>query len=157
MAIAEDVKVGRDTKIYHPDLVNLYGCEIGDNCIIGTFVEIRKRAKIGNRVKIQASVFIPEGVTIEDEVFIGPHVVFTNDPHPRATKEDGNLKDSEDWEEVPTLVKKKASIGANSTIICGVVIGEGAMIGAGSVVTKDVPDWTIVVGNPAKPLRRIEK
>lgn len=157
MAVAEDVKLGKNTKIYHPDLVNLYGCEIGDDCIIGSFVEIRKRVKVGNRVKIQAFAFIPEEVILEDEVFIGPHVVFTNDPYPRSTNEDGSLKESDDWKQVPTIVKKKASIGANATILCGVTIGEGALVGAGSVVTKDVSAWTVIVGNPAKILYKIKK
>ena len=154
MPIAKDVILGKNTKIYHPGLVNLYGCKIGKNCIIGTFVEIRKRVIIGNRVKIQAFVFIPEGVTIEDEVFIGPHVIFTNDPYPKATNDDGSIKKEGDWKYIPTLVKKRASIGANATILCGLTIGEEAIIGAGSVVTKDVLPWTIVAGNPAKVLKK---
>lgn len=155
MPISKDVKIGKNTKIYHPELTNLYGCEIGDDCKIGAFVEIMKGVKIGNKVKIQASAFIPESVVIEDEVFIGPHVVFTNDLYPRSTNEDGTLKLSDDWKKVPTLVQKRASIGANSTILCGIIIGEGALIGAGSVVTKDVPGWTVVVGNPAQEIRKI--
>lgn len=156
MPIGKDVKTGKNLKLYHPELVNLYGCEIGDDCTLGAFVEIRKRVKIGNRVKIQAHVFIPEGVTIEDGVFIGPHATFTNDLFPRATNEDGSLIKPSDWEEIPTLVKKRASIGANTTILCGVTIGENAMIGAGSVVTKDIPPNEIWVGNPAKFLKKVE-
>lgn len=157
MPVGKDVKLGKNTKVYYPKNVNLYGCTIGNNCIIGSFVEIRKNVEIGNRVKIQAFVFIPEGVTIEDEVFIGPHVVFANDLYPRATNKDGSLKKESDWKEVSARICKGASIGANSTIIGGVTIGEGALVGAGSVVTKNVPKWTIVVGNPAKILRRITK
>lgn len=157
MAIAKNVKLGKNSIIYHPDLVNLYGCKIGNNCIIGAFVEIRKRVKVGDRVKIQAFAFIPEGVTIEDEVFIGPSVIFTNDQYPRATNQDGSLKKGKDWEQIPTLVKKGASIGANATILCGLTIGQHAIVGAGSVVTKNVLPWTIVTGNPAKVLRKINK
>lgn len=142
------VKLGKNVKIHHPELTNLYGCEIGSECSIGTFVEIGKNVKLGQRVKVQAFVYIPEGVVIEDEVFIGPHVCFTNDKYPRTI----NTK----WEVVPTKVCKGASIGANATIVCGITIGEGAMIGAGSVVTKDVLPWTVVVGNPAKILRKIK-
>lgn len=157
MPISKDVKLGKNVKIYHSKLVNLYGCNIGSECNIGAFVEIRKEVKIGNRVKIQAFAFVPEKVVIEDEVFIGPHVVFTNDPFPRATDLNGNLKKESDWVQVPTFVKRGASIGANSTIVCGVTIGEGSMVGAGSVVTKDVPAWTVVAGNPAKMIRKIKK
>lgn len=156
MAIKKNVRLGKKTKIFHKNLVNLYGCKIGDDCIIGAFVEIRDDVKIGNRVKIQAGAFIPDGVTIEDEVLIGPYAVFTNDLYPRATNPDGSLKKEADWEITPTLVKKKASIGANATIICGVIIGEGAIVGSGAVVTKNVPDWTIVAGNPARILRKIK-
>src|SRR3989344_994702 len=126
--IKRDVILGKNVKIYHPKLVNLYGCKIGDNCSIGAFVEIQKNVKVGNKVKIQAFVFIPEGVTIEDEVFIGPHVCFTNDLYPRATSPKGVLKKKNEWEISETKICKKASIGAGATIICGVVIGEGAMI-----------------------------
>jgi len=147
--IKEDVKIGEGTIIFHPDLVNIYGCRIGRNCRIGAFVEIRKDVKIGNNVKIQAFAFIPEGITIEDGVFIGPHVCFVNDKYPRAVKPDGTLKLPEDWEVKQTLVKKAASIGANATILCGVTIGENAMIGAGAVVTRDVPPNALVTGNPA--------
>lgn len=150
--ISDDVVLGEDVRIYHPDLVNLYGCRIGDNCKIGAFVEIRKDVVIGRNVKIQAFVFIPEGVTIEDGVFLGPHVCFTNDKHPRSVGPDGELLTDEDWEQVPTRVKQGASIGANATILCGVTIGRGAMVGAGAVVTRDVPDEATVVGVPARPL-----
>lgn len=155
MPIAKDVKLGKNTKIYHPETVNLYGCEIGDDCNIGTFVEIRRQVKIGNKVKIQAFAFIPEGVEIEDGVFIGPHAVFTNNLFPKATNDDGSLRKAGDWEIIPTRVCKKASIGANATIICGVTIGEEALVGAGAVVTSDVPPRTVVVGNPAKPIRKL--
>lgn len=155
MAIEEDVVIGNNTKIHHPELVNLYGCTIGDDCVIGSFVEIRKGVKIGDRVKIQAGAFIPEGVEIADEVFIGPHVVFTNDLYPRATNPDGTLQTANDWELKTTSVKRRASIGANATILCGITIGEEAMIGAGSVVTKDVPAKTIVAGNPARAVRTL--
>lgn len=156
MPIAEDVKIGKNTKIYYPETVNLYGCEIGEECNIGTFVEIRKGVKIGNKVKIQAFAFIPEGVTIEDEAFIGPHVVFTNDDFPRSTNRDGSLRKSDDWEELPVKVCKKASIGANATILGGLTIGEGSLVGAGSVVTRDVSPWTVVAGNPAQEIRKID-
>lgn len=155
LVVKKDVKLGDSVKIYHPELVNLYGCEIGNECVIGAFVEIRKDVKVGNKVKIQAFTFIPEGVTIEDEVFIGPHVCFTNDKFPRSTNINGTLQTSSDWKIVQTKVCKKASIGANATIICGITIGEGAMVGAGAVVTKNVPPYTVVVGNPAKVVRKI--
>lgn len=155
LVVGKDVKLGDNVKIYHPELVNLYGCEIGDECVIGAFVEIRKDVKIGNKVKIQAFAFIPEGVTLEDEVFVGPHVCFTNDKFPRSTNIDGTLQTSSDWEVVRTKVCKRASIGANATIVCGITIGEGAMVGAGSVVTKDVLPRTIVAGNPAKLIGKV--
>lgn len=148
--IASDVRLGKNVVIYHPNLVNLYGCEIGDGCKIGAFVEIRKQVKIGSHVKIQAFAFIPEGVTIEDGVFIGPHVCFTNDIYPRAINPDGSLMQADDWEIVPTLVRYGASIGANATILCGVTIGEHALVGAGAVVTRDVPAFAIVAGVPAR-------
>lgn len=151
--ITSDVKLGRDVRIYHPELVNLYGCAIGDECKIGAFVEIQHGVTIGNRVKIQAFAFLPEGVTIEDEVFIGPHVCFTNDRYPAATAADGALLQAGEWEVIPTLVKRGAAIGANATIICGVTVGEGALVGAGSVVTRDVPAYAIVSGSPAKVVR----
>ena len=154
-AIASDVKLGRGVKIY--DFVNLYGCEIGDDTKIGTFVEIQKGAKIGRRVKVSSHTFICEGVTIEDQVFIGHGVIFTNDLYPRATTPSGELQMDADWKVVPTLVRRGASIGSGATILCGVEIGEGAIVGAGSVVTKDVPAGTIVAGNPARVLRPIER
>ena len=152
--IAPDVKLGKDVKVY--SFVNLYGCEIGDETKIGAFVEIQRGAKIGRRVKISSHSFICDGVTIEDEAFIGHGVMFTNDKYPRASNPDGSLQTDEDWEMLPTLVKYRASIGSNATIICGVTIGEGAIVGAGSVITKDVPAGTIVAGNPARVLRKIE-
>jgi len=150
--IAPNVQLGHDVKIYA--FANLYGCEIGDESKIGTFVEIQKGAKIGRRVKISSHTFICEGVEIEDNVFIGHGVTFINDKYPRATTEEGELQTEADWECVPTLVKKGASIGSNATILCGVTIGERAIVGAGSVVTHDVPPGAIVAGNPAKPLHQ---
>jgi|SRR5581483_4735139 len=155
--IKKNVVLGKHVKIYHKNLVNLYGCKIGDKCIIGAFVEIQKNVKIGNKVKIQAAAFIPEGVMVEDEVFIGPHVCFTNDLYPRATTAKGLLKNAADWEVKETRVCKGASIGANATILCGITIGEGALVGAGSVVLKDVKPWTIVVGNPAKVIGKVKE
>jgi len=148
--ITDDVRLGKDVVIHHPELVNLYGCEIGDGCKISSFVEIRKQAKIGRNVKVQPFAVIGEGVTIEDGVFIGPHVCFTNDKYPRAANPDGSLKASDDWEIVPTRVKRGASIGAGAIIIGGVTIGAGALVGAGAVVTRDVPDSKLVVGVPAQ-------
>lgn len=153
--IAPDVRLGRDVRIYA--FANLYGCEIGDESRVGAFVEIQRGASIGRRVKISSHTFICEGVTIEDEVFIGHGVMFTNDKYPRATNAAGDLQTGADWECTATLVKQRASIGSNATILCGVTIGEGAIVGAGSVVTRDVPDWTIVAGNPARMIRRIEE
>jgi acetyltransferase-like isoleucine patch superfamily enzyme len=153
--IAPDVRLGENVKIYA--FVNLYGCEIGDDSKIGTFVEIQKGAKIGRRVKVSSHTFICEGVTIEDDVFIGHSVVFINDKYPRATNPAGALQTEADWVCIPTLVKRGASIGSNATILCGVTIGEGAIIGAGSVVTKDVPPWTIVAGAPAHQIRAIQE
>jgi len=149
--IAPDVKLGKDVKIYA--FVNLYGCEIGDESKIGTFVEIQKGAKIGKRVKLSSHSFVCEGVTIEDEVFIGHGVMFINDKFPRATVEGGTLQTEADWVCTPTLIKKRASIGSNATILCGVTIGEGAMVGAGSVVTHDVPPGAVVAGVPARIIR----
>jgi UDP-2-acetamido-3-amino-2,3-dideoxy-glucuronate N-acetyltransferase len=151
--IADDVKLGRDVKIYA--FVNLYGCEIGDESKIGAFVEIQRGVRIGCRVKVSSHTFICEGVTLEDEVFIGHGVMFTNDRYPRATNVDGSPQMASDWQCIPTVVKRGASIGSNATILCGVTIGERAIVGAGSVVTHDVPADTIVVGVPARPLRRI--
>lgn len=147
--IGHDVCLGTDVVIYHPELVNLYGCEIGNGCKIGAFVEIRRGVKIGHHVKIQAFAFLPEGVTIEDGVFIGPHVCFVNDKYPRAVNSDGSLMTDDDWKVVPTLVRRGASIGASAVIMCGVTIGVGAMVGAGAVVTHDVPPGAVVVGIPA--------
>ena len=155
MPIDKKVTLGKNVKIFHPRLVNLYGCTIGENCIIGAFVEIRKGVKIGKNCKIQAGVFIPEGVTIGDNVFIGPHVTFTNDLFPRALNPDGTQKTDKDWHIVPTFVKKGASIGAGATIRCGITIYEDALVGAGSVVVSDVPANTIVIGNPARVLRKL--
>lgn len=152
--IAPDVKLGKDVKIYA--FVNMYGCEIGDESKIGTFVEIQKGVRIGSRVKVSSHSFLCEGVTVEDEVFIGHGVMFTNDKYPRATTDTGDLQSEADWVCIPTLVKKRASIGSNATILCGVTIGEQAMIGAGSVVTHDVPPGAVVAGNPARVIRFLE-
>jgi UDP-2-acetamido-3-amino-2,3-dideoxy-glucuronate N-acetyltransferase len=153
--IAPDVKVGRGTKIFA--FTNLYGCEIGDDTKIGAFVEIQKGARIGSRCKVSSHSFICEGVTVEDEVFIGHGVIFINDRFPRATTAEGTLQTEADWACVPTRVKQGASIGSGATILCGVEIGERAIIGAGAVVTKDVPADTIVAGNPARLLRGAEQ
>jgi UDP-2-acetamido-3-amino-2,3-dideoxy-glucuronate N-acetyltransferase len=150
--IAPDVKLGKGVQIHN--FVNLYGCEIGDETRIGTFVEIQKNAKIGCRCKIQSHTFICEGVTIEDEVMIAHGVMFINDRDPWAGNPDGSPKSESDWNVTPTLVKKRASIGSNATIMCGITIGEGALVGAGAVVTKDVPPNTVVAGNPAEVLRK---
>ncbi len=152
--IAPDVRLGNNVKIYA--FVNLYGCEIGEDSRIGAFVEIQKGACIGQHVKVSSHSFICEGVTIEDEVFIGHGVMFINDKYPRATNSSGNLQSEADWKCIATLVKRLVSIGSNATILCGVTIGEGAIVGAGSVVTRDVPAWTVVAGNPARIIRKIE-
>ena len=149
--ISPDVKMGKDVKVF--GFVNLYGCEIGDETKIGAFVEIQRGVKIGNKCKISSHTFVCEGVTIEDEVLVGHNVTFINDRYPRATTEEGELKTDKDWTCTPTLVKKGASIGSSATILCGVTIGEKALVGAGSVVTEDVPPDTTVIGNPARPLR----
>ncbi len=153
MAVAKDVELGRDVRIFHPDLVNLYGCSIGDETRIGTFVEVQIGASIGARCKISSHSFICEGVSIEDEVFIGHGVMFTNDRYPRATTSDGKLQGPTDWRVEPTRVGKGASIGSNATILCGTTIGAGAIIGAGAVVTRDVPARAIVAGVPARLLQ----
>ncbi|MEY3219328.1 MAG: hypothetical protein RIT27_685 [Pseudomonadota bacterium] len=153
--IAPDVIIGEGAKVF--DFVNLYGCEIGENSKVGTFVEIQRGAKIGKNCKISSHSFICEGVTIEDNVFVGHNVTFINDVFPRATNPDGSLQTADDWKCVSTLVKKGASIGSSVTILCGITIGENAIIGAGSMVTKDVPANCIVAGNPAKILRNLEK
>lgn len=149
MPISADVKLGVRVKIPRPDLVNLYGCSIGDDTRIGAFVEIQKQAFIGERCKISSHTFVCEGVTIEDEVFIGHGVMFTNDLYPRATT-DGRPQSEDDWNVVPTLVKRGASIGSGVVILCGRTIGEGAMVGAGAVVTHDVPDFGLVYGVPGR-------
>lgn len=151
--VSSDVVLGRDVRIY--DFVNLYGCTIGDETKIGTFVEIQKNAKIGARCKISSHTFVCEGVTIEDECFVGHHVCFTNDLYPRATAAGGGLQTEEDWRVLPTLVKRGASIGSGAVILAGVTIGERAIIGAGAVVTKDVAPETIVAGVPARLLRHL--
>lgn len=153
--IAPDVKLGKDVKIYA--YVNLYGCEIGDESKVGTFVEIQKGAKIGKRVKISSHSFICEGVTIEDEVFIGHGVMFINDKYPRSATSNGQLQTEADWEVTPTLIEQGASIGSNATILCGVTVHEDAIVGAGSVVTHDVPAGAVVAGNPAHIIRILEK
>jgi UDP-2-acetamido-3-amino-2,3-dideoxy-glucuronate N-acetyltransferase len=150
MPIAPDVKLADGVKIFHPDLVNLYGCSIGADSRIGTFVEIQKNAIVGARCKISSHTFICEGVTIEDEVFIGHNVMFTNDLFPRATNDDGGLQSDADWQLITTRVKRRASIGSNVTVLAGVTIGEGALVGAGAVVTRDVGDFAIVTGVPAR-------
>ena len=151
--IAPNVKFGEGVKVY--DFVNLYGCEIGDYSKIGTFVEIQKGSKIGKNCKISSHTFICEGVTIEDDVFIGHNVTFINDMYPRSTAEEGGLQTEADWVCIPTLIRKGASVGSSVTVLAGVTVGEKAIVGAGSVVTKDVPPGTIVAGNPARPLRKI--
>lgn len=150
--ISPDVALGKDVRISH--FVNLYGCSIDDETRIGPFVEIQKNAFVGKRCKIQSHTFICEGVTIEDEVMIGHGVMFINDLDPAAVNEDGSLKTDQDWKCVPTLIKKRASIGSNATILCGITVGEGALVGAGAVVTRDVPSGSIVVGNPARVLKK---
>jgi acetyltransferase-like isoleucine patch superfamily enzyme len=153
LSIAPDVKLGKDVKL--SKFINLYGCEIGDNTKIGAFVEIQKKASVGKNCKISSHSFICEGVTIEDNVFIGHSVTFINDSYPRATVGDGQLQTEQDWKVEPTVIKKGASIGSGSTILSKVVVGENAIVGAGSVVTKDVPANSIVAGNPAKFLRKV--
>jgi UDP-2-acetamido-3-amino-2,3-dideoxy-glucuronate N-acetyltransferase len=153
--IAPNVKLGKKVRIY--DFVNLYGCEIGDETKISTFVEIQKGSKIGKNCKISSHTFICEGVTIEDRVFVGHNVTFINDIFPRATDKDGKLQTEKDWVCIPTFVKQGASIGSSATILCGITIGENAMVGAGSVVTRDVPANAIVAGNPARILQKINK
>ena len=152
-SIAPDVKLGRDVKLSR--FINLYGCRIGDETKIGAFVEIQKNASVGQRCKISSHTFVCEGVTIEDNVFIGHGVTFINDSYPRATTSEGELQTEKDWRVETTLVKRGASIGSGATILSNLVIGENAIVGAGSVVTHDVPANTIVAGNPAKVLRSI--
>jgi UDP-2-acetamido-3-amino-2,3-dideoxy-glucuronate N-acetyltransferase len=150
MPIADTVKLEENVKVFHPSLVNLYGCTIGADTKVGTFVEIQKGATIGKRCKISSHTFICEGVQIEDEVFIGHGVMFTNDRFPRATNADGSLQTEADWSVQATHVQRGASIGSGATIISGVTIGQGALVGAGAVVTKDVPDFAVVAGVPAR-------
>lgn len=156
MPIASTVKLGKGVLIYQPELVNLYGCSIGDETRIGAFVEIQKNASIGARCKVSTHTFICEGVTIEDEVFVGHGVMFINDRYPRATSE-GQLQTEADWAVVGTLVKRGASIGSGSVIMCGVTIGEKALVGAGAVVTHDVPEYSIVAGVPARVIKDVRK
>jgi UDP-2-acetamido-3-amino-2,3-dideoxy-glucuronate N-acetyltransferase len=157
MPIASDVIIGPGVRIFQPDLVNLYGCSIGADTKVGAFVEIQKNASIGKRCKISSHSFICEGVTIEDECFIGHGVMFTNDVYPRAVNEDGSPQTEADWKVVKTVVKKRASIGSNATILAGITIGEGALIGAGAVVTHDVPSFAIVAGVPARVIGDVRK
>lgn len=151
--IIRDVKLGKNVKIF--GFVNLYGCTIGDNTKIGTFVEIQKNAVVGQNCKISTHTFICEGVTIENNVFVGHNVTFVNDKYPRATNVTGELQTEADWKVVPTRVKHGASIGSSATVMCGITIGENAIVGAGSVVTKDVPPNTVVAGVPARIIRRV--
>src|SRR5271168_3005975 len=155
VCVAPDVKLGKDVRL--SKFINLYGCEVGDGTKIGPFVEIQKNAKVGKNCKISSHTFVCEGVVIEDEVFIGHNVAFINDSYPRATAADGALQTEQDWKVEQTLVKKRASIGSGSTILSKVTIGENALVGAGSVVTKDVPANAVVAGNPARILRYIDK
>lgn len=150
-----DSKIGKNTKLWR--FINLYGCTVGKDCLIGAFVEIQQGVTIGNKVRIQSHTFICEGVTIEDNVFIGHHVVFVNDNHPRATNRKGKQTTRKDWKLLPILVKKGASIGSNATILGDITIGKYAMIGAGSVVTKNVPDYAIVAGNPERIIGNMKK
>ena len=155
LAIAPDVRLGKDVKLSR--FINLYGCEIGDNTKIGAFVEVQKNAKIGRNCKISSHTFVCEGVSIEDDVFIGHGVTFINDIYPRATASGGGLQTEKDWEVAPTLIRRGASIGSGATILANVTVGENAMVGAGSVVTRDVPANAIVAGNPARMLRSVPK
>jgi acetyltransferase-like isoleucine patch superfamily enzyme len=152
MPVAPSCTIGKNVKIHHPDLVNLYGCTVGDDSRVGAFVEIQKNAAVGRRCKISSHSFICEGVTIEDDVFIGHGVMFINDKRPRATA-DGRPQSEADWAVVPTRVRRGASVGSGATILCGITVGEGAMVGAGAVVTRDVPAGATVAGVPARLLR----
>jgi UDP-2-acetamido-3-amino-2,3-dideoxy-glucuronate N-acetyltransferase len=152
VSISDDVELGKDVKIYN--FVNLYGCKIGDNTKIGTFVEIQKGATIGKNCKISSHTFICEGVHIEDNCFIGHNVTFINDKYPRATNPDGEMQTEEDWECIPTYIRRGASIGSSTTLLCGITVGENATVGAGAVVTKDVPAHSTVAGVPAKILKK---
>jgi acetyltransferase-like isoleucine patch superfamily enzyme len=153
--IAPNVKLGRNVRLF--GFANLYGCELGDDVKVGPFVEIQKGVKIGNRCKISSHSFLCEGVVLEDDVFIGHNVTFTNDRFPRATNGNGQLQTEADWDCLPTLVKRGASIGSGVTLLCGITIGENALIGAGSVITRDVPPDTVVAGNPAKAIRSLSQ
>jgi acetyltransferase-like isoleucine patch superfamily enzyme len=157
MPISESVRLGKDVKVFQPALVNLYGCAIGDESKIGAFVEIQKGATIGARCKISSHSFVCEGVTIEDEVFIGHGVMFINDLFPRATNTDGSLQTEEDWSVESTTIRRTAAIGSNATIVAGITIGIGALVGAGAVVTKDVADYAIVAGVPARVIGDVRK
>lgn len=152
MPIAENVTLGAAVTIHHKELVNLYGCSIGDETRIGSFVEIQKNSKVGSRCKISSHTFICEGVEIEDEVFIGHGVMFINDRFPRAVSASGKPQGDADWTVIPTIIKRGASIGSNATILCGITVGEHALVGAGSVVTKDVPPYAVVAGVPARTI-----
>ena len=152
VSVSADVKLGKNVRL--AKFINLYGCTIGDNTKVGTFVEIQKNANVGKNCKVSSHSFICEGVEIEDEVFIGHGVIFTNDKYPRSVNANGSLQTEADWGVVKTIVKRGASIGSNATVVCGVTIGKGAIVGAGAVVTKDVPPDTIVAGNPARILRK---
>ena len=155
MGIGSDVKLGKGVKVFNPELLNLYGCSIGAYTKIGAFVEVQKKVLIGSRCKISSHTFICEGVSIEDEVFIGHGVMFTNDLYPRATTQAGGMKEEGDWMPEATLVRTRASIGSNSTILSGVTVGSNAIVGAGAVVTKDVPDGAIVAGVPARVINKV--
>jgi UDP-2-acetamido-3-amino-2,3-dideoxy-glucuronate N-acetyltransferase len=157
MPIAKSVILGKDVKVFQPDLVNLYGCTIGDDTKIGAFVEIQKNATIGVRCKISSHTFVCEGVSIEDEVFVGHGVMFINDRFPRAANPDGTLQTEADWSVENTTIRRTASLGSNSTIVAGVTVGVGALVGAGAVVTKDVPDYAIVAGVPARVIGDVRK
>lgn len=150
MPVNEDVRLGNNVKIFHPQLVNLYGCQIDDDTKIGAFVEIQKNSKIGKLCKISSHSFICEGVVIEDEVFIGHGVMFTNDLYPQSTNEDGSIQTDADWQVIETRIERGASIGSNATILAGITIGKRALIGAGAVVTHNVADYAIVAGVPAR-------
>ena len=153
--IAPDVRLGKDVRVF--GFANLYGCTVGDGTKIGAYVEVQKNAVIGARCKVSSHSFVCEGVTLEDEVFVGHHVCFTNDLFPRACRPDGGMQTEADWKVVPTPVKRRASIGSGAVILAGITIGEGALVGAGSVVTKDVPPRTIVAGNPARVVRALRE
>ena len=150
MPIASDVIIGQNVKIFHPDLVNLYGCRVGDGSRIGAFVEIQSGAAIGRDCKLSSHTFVCSGVMVEDGVFVGHGVMFINDLYPQAVNEDGPLQTENDWKCIETRIKTRASIGSNATILCGITVGAGALVGAGAVVTKDVPDYAIVAGVPAR-------